>query len=52
MSVDTKNGVQAFITVGDRSKVVTSNEAGYYWRLLIPGSYTITVEAEGYLFVV
>jgi len=26
---------------------VTVNERGEYWRILVPGEYTISIEAEG-----
>ncbi|XP_064458010.1 carboxypeptidase E-like isoform X2 [Ornithodoros turicata] len=44
--------VQVFnITNGDIQRInhdVTTSENGEYWRLLVPGKYTIQVEKEGY----
>ena len=39
----------ASVTIADRSKDIKTTNKGEYWRLLLPGNYTVTVEAEGYL---
>ena len=39
----------ASVTIADRSKNIKTTRKGEYWRLLLPGNYTVTVEAEGYL---
>lgn len=38
----------AVINVGDRDHSIKSASKGDYWRLLVPGTYAITVCAEGY----
>ena len=38
----------AGVAVGGRDHVVLSGEDGDYWRLLVPGNYTLTVRASGY----
>lgn len=38
----------AMITVTDRQHTVKSVKDGDYWRLLVPGSYTVNVTADGY----
>ncbi|CAK8685595.1 unnamed protein product [Clavelina lepadiformis] len=38
----------AKISVDEIDKSMTSDEFGAYWRLLIPGSYTLRVSKEGY----
>ena len=46
-----KNGTpisNARIDVVGRSHSVHSSESGDYWRLLVPGSYTLRVSAPGY----
>ena len=40
---------KANIRIADRSKDIKTTNKGEYWRLLLPGNYTVTVEAEGYL---
>ena len=37
----------ARIVIGAR-KVVTTADDGDYWRILLPGKYTVRIEAEGY----
>ena len=47
---DAKTGVGikgAVIDVASIHHNVTSTDAGQYWRLLVPGSYSITVHATG-----
>lgn len=38
----------ATIAVEGRSKEVHSGDKGFFWRLLLPGDYRLTVTAEGY----
>lgn len=40
--------VNATITIGTSPHVVYSGSNGEYWRLLLPGRYNLTVEADGY----
>ena len=42
----------ATIQVDDRNYTVSSSIAGDYWRLLIQGTYTITVSSPGYITAV
>ena len=45
---DTGEGIEgAIISVAGINKNMTSAEFGDYWRLLVPGTYTITVHAKG-----
>lgn len=47
MSSTSSEGVaNAVISVEGRDKNVTTSMAGYYWRLLVPGEYTVTVTAD------
>jgi len=39
---------RATIAVAGRGHAVHSGDAGHFWRLLIPGDYTVTVSATGY----
>ena len=41
----------AKISVDEIDKSMTIDEFGAYWRLLIPGSYTLRVSKEGLVFV-
>ena len=38
----------ASISVGGIDKTIHSNKNGAFWRLLLPGQYTVEVSAEGY----
>ena len=47
---DTAAGIsKASIRIADRNKDIKTTNKGEYWRLLLPGNYTVTVQAEGYL---
>ena len=47
---DTAAGIsKASIRIANRNKDIKTTNKGEYWRLLLPGNYTVTVEAEGYL---
>lgn len=39
---------KAFIKIGGINHNVTTNNRGEYWRLLVNGTYNVTVEAYGY----
>lgn len=45
---DSKPVEGAVINVGDRQHPVTTAKDGDYWRLLVPGNYTIQVSAVGF----
>lgn len=46
----TKSPVKgAKVTISSNSHSVTTSEKGEYWRLLLPGTYKVTVSAYGYL---
>ena len=38
----------AFINIDGRHHSIRSTETGEYWRLLLPGTYSVTVSASGY----
>lgn len=40
--------VNASITINNSPHITYSGKNGEYWRLLLPGRYNITVEADGY----
>uniref|UniRef100_A0A673G341 14-3-3 protein epsilon n=1 Tax=Sinocyclocheilus rhinocerous TaxID=307959 RepID=A0A673G341_9TELE len=51
MVIDSKDGSgipNATITVDTVNHPITSNTAGDYWRLLVPGKYHLTASAQGY----
>ena len=39
---------KASISVGGIEKTIHSNKNGAFWRLLLPGQYTVEVSADGY----
>ena len=39
---------KASISVGGIDKTIHSNKNGAFWRLLLPGQYTVEVSADGY----
>ncbi|XP_075052989.1 carboxypeptidase D [Mixophyes fleayi] len=51
-ATDGRSIFNATISVADINHPVTSDKAGDYWRLLVPGTYKVTVSARGYVPVV
>ncbi|CAL1265426.1 unnamed protein product [Larinioides sclopetarius] len=48
---ETKRGIeQAFIQVNGIDHNVTTTKTGHYWRLLLPGIYTVVFSSYGYEF--
>lgn len=45
---ENNNGIKAKLHIKGRNNTFYSTENGEYWRLLLPGSYTLQVQAQGY----
>ncbi len=45
----TGNPISAVIIVSGNSKTIRNNSIGYYHRMLLPGSVTLTASADGFL---
>lgn len=53
MDKETKEPIKhATIIVDGISKNITGTDRGEYWRLLVPGTYTLQAFADGYIFTV
>ena len=49
---ETKESIKhATIIIDGISKNITGTDRGEYWRLLVPGTYTIQAFAEGYAYL-
>ncbi|XP_044139719.1 carboxypeptidase D [Bufo gargarizans] len=48
-ATDRRGIFNATVSVADINHPVTSDKAGDYWRLLVPGTYKVTASARGYV---